>query len=60
MIDRPRPYRPDYELDEVLSKSDQTFEMDRKDATYLEILAWLAEQLGAELVIQPGKVRLQK
>lgn len=56
---RPMGYLPALSLDAALQNPAATITIEEKDITLMDVLARIAEQAHADLLISPGKVTLQ-
>lgn len=56
---RPESYSPAFGMDTALQKSTARISINEKDITMMEVLARIADQSQADIVISPGRVTLQ-
>ena len=54
--DKPKEYRLSYNIDDPLRGSGKRFTMKAKDVTYIELIAAVAEQMDADILLSAGQV----
>lgn len=54
-----RDYNPEFELDDALQSWNGTLSFNETDVLMADVLARIAQQIGADIVVSPGVVKFQ-
>jgi hypothetical protein len=55
-LDKPKEYRLSYQIDDAFRDSGRRFTMKAKDVTYIVLIAAVAEQMDADILLSAGQV----